>query len=97
VKLPVGAFAGIWNARYGFYLPNSTDGPSQRFHREFVDAIYGENITILSQANQDSKEDNLYRINEDCMRWCYYELNFFGDPALHIHPYKLPQFTNSIK
>jgi len=85
VKSPYGAFAGIWNARYGWYLPNDTDGPSQRYHREFVDALYGENISVLSQANQDSKEDNLYRIDEECMRWCYYELNFFGDPALEHH------------
>ncbi|MFH1101160.1 MAG: C25 family cysteine peptidase [Methanobacteriota archaeon] len=93
VKLPSGAFAGIWNARYGFYIPNCTDGPSQRYHREFVDALYGENITVLSIASQDSKEDNLYRINEDCMRWCYYELNYFGDPAID---YQILQPLNNI-
>jgi hypothetical protein len=36
----------------------------------------------LACANQDSKEDNLYRINEECMRWCYYEINLFGDPTV---------------
>ncbi len=84
VKTKHGAFAGIWNSEDGFGKSGSTDGPSQRFHREFLDAIFGENITILGKANQDSKEDNLYRINETVMRWCYYELNYFGDPLLHF-------------
>jgi len=79
-----GAFGGVWNARYGWGASYSTDGPSQRYDREFWDAIYGENITEIGHANQDSKEDNLYRINEDLMRWCYYETNLFGDPTVRI-------------
>ncbi|HEC77085.1 MAG TPA: hypothetical protein ENI33_07510 [Thermoplasmatales archaeon] len=75
-----GAFAVIMNARYGWGEAYGTDGPSQRYDREFWDAIYGENIYEIGKANQDSKEDNLYRINEKAMRWCYYELNLFGDP-----------------
>ncbi len=82
VKTTYGAIAGVWNARYGVGVYNSTDGPSQRFDREFWDAVFGENITVMSKANQDSKEDNLYRINEMFMRWCYYQLNYFGDPAI---------------
>jgi hypothetical protein len=81
-KTPHGAFAAIMNARYGWFWSYSTDGDSQRFAREFYDAIYGENITVISKANQDSKEDNLYIINRSCIRWCYYQLNLFGDPAL---------------
>jgi len=81
-KTTHGAFAAIMNARFGFGMSHSTDAPSQRYHREFIDAIFGENITELSRANQDSKEDNLYRINDQCMRWCYYQLNLFGDPTI---------------
>ncbi len=44
VKNTQGAFAGIWNARYGFFWSYSTDGDSQRFHRQFWDAVFGENI-----------------------------------------------------
>jgi len=44
VKTDTGAFAGIWNARYGFFWANSTDGDSQRFHREYWDAVFGEMI-----------------------------------------------------
>ncbi len=86
VKTDNGAFGVIMNARYGWGSSGSTDGPSQRFNREFWDAMYSpaENMTTLGEANQDSKEDNLYRLNESCMRWCYYQLNLFGDPALTL-------------
>ena len=82
VKTDHGAFAVIANARYGFGASGSTDGANQRFHREFLDAIFGENIIQLGRANQDSKEDNLYRINIKVTRWCYYEINLFGDPTI---------------
>jgi len=79
-----GAFGGVWNARYGWGAGYSTDGPSQRYDREFWDAVYGENYYQVGKANHDSKEDNAYRINEACMRWCYYETNLFGDPTVKI-------------
>jgi len=80
-----GAFAAVMNDRYGYGQHYSTDGPSQRYDREFWDAIYGEDKTTLGQANHDSKEDNLYRIDESVMRIIYYETNLFGDPALKVH------------
>ncbi len=82
VKNTHGAFAGIWNARYGFFWSYSTDGDSQRYHRQFWDAVFGENIKEIGRANHDSKEDNLFLIQRSCMRWCYYETNLFGDPAV---------------
>jgi len=85
VKTEYGAFAGIWNARFGWYSLGSTDGASQRFQREFWDAVFGENINEIGKANQDSKEDLLYQINYPYTRWCYYELNLLGDPALSIY------------
>ncbi len=85
IKYMNGAFAIVMNARYGWGMSNSTDGPSQRFHRQFLDAIYAENTRSFSKANHDSKHDNLYRINQSCMRWCYYELNLFGDPTLEMN------------
>ncbi len=77
-----GAVAVIMNARYGWGVKGSTNGPSQHFHREFVDALYGEHIPTIAMANQDSKEDNLWRINDPCMRWCTYQLNVLGDPMM---------------
>jgi hypothetical protein len=46
-------------------------------------------------ANQYSKEQNIFRFvappdpppdwqEEPCMRWCFYELNLFGDPSLIV-------------
>jgi len=81
VKTDNAAFAAIMNARYGWYNPGGTDASSQHYHREFWDAVFGEGKTIIGLASHDSKEDNLYRINDDCMRWSYYALNLFGDPA----------------
>ena len=82
VKTDNAAFAVIMNARYGWYNPGGTDSSSQHFHREFWDAVFGEGKTTLGSANHDSKEDNLYRINDECMRWCYYQLNLLGDPTV---------------
>lgn len=82
VKTDTGAFAGIWNARYGWFWSDSTDGDSQRFHREYWDAVFGEGIPEIGRANSDSKEDNLAIIGRSCIRWVYYETNLFGDPSL---------------
>lgn len=82
VKTEYAAFAGIMNARFGWGVVGGTDGASQRYHREFWDAVFGENITEIGKANQDSKEDFIYKINQPVMRWCYYQLNLFGDPSL---------------
>ncbi|MCK4341866.1 MAG: hypothetical protein KAY37_09115 [Phycisphaerae bacterium] len=84
IKTDYGAFAVVMNARAGWGDWNTTDGASQRFNREFWDAVFNpaENMPELGRANQDSKEDNLYRINQDYMRWITYELTVFGDPTL---------------
>jgi len=85
VKTNNGAFAGIWNARFGWYALGSTNGASHRFHREFWDAIFGENINTIGKANQDSKEDLLFTINYFTSRWVYYQLNLLGDPTLSFN------------
>jgi len=85
VKTENGAFAGIWNARYGWFWSQRLDGDGTRYAREFWDAVFGEKIPVISKANQDSKEDNLYLLDRSCMRWTYYQLNLFGDPAVAFH------------
>jgi hypothetical protein len=84
IKTTHAAFAGIWNARYGFFWSESTDGDSQRFHRQFWDAVFGEMKPEIGRANHDSKEDNLPIIGRSCIRWVYYETNLFGDPTLAL-------------
>ncbi len=84
VKNPKGAFAFVGNSRYGWGESNSTAGPSQYYDRQFWDAVFAENIYNLGKINQDSKEDNLWCISFDCNRWCYLELNLFGDPEVFL-------------
>ncbi len=84
-NLPTGYAAFIANSRYGWYQPSGTGGSSQLFDREFFDAMFGEDIGCIGIALRDSKEDLVAQsINNGYMRWVYYELNLFGDPALHI-------------
>ena len=90
IKTDNGCFAAIMNARYGWGTENSTDGPNQRFNREFWDAVFDEGKRRLGPANHDSKEDNLYRVNQECMRWCYYEINLFGDPTVMVRGVDMP-------
>jgi len=87
---PHGAFAFIGNSRYGWYKRNSTCGPSQHYDRQFYDAMFNESIVNIGKALQDSKEDNIWQINGSCMRWCYYELNLFGDPETSLVPTAVP-------
>jgi hypothetical protein len=84
VKTVHGAFAGVWNARYGFFWSYSTDGDSQRLHRQLWDAVFDDQKTTVGAANHDCKEDNIFIINRSCIRWCVYETNLFGDPATDL-------------
>ena len=79
-----GAFAVIMNTRYGWYRRNSTDGPSQRFHRTFWDAYLDKGHTRIGRAHQDSKEANLGNLDSSAMIWCYYTSVLFGDPELSL-------------
>ncbi|MBN1801305.1 MAG: hypothetical protein JW891_07350 [Candidatus Lokiarchaeota archaeon] len=86
VTSPYGAFAFIANSRYGWGNRYTTNGASQHFDREFFDAIFGEGITEIGRANQDSKEDSIPFLSQAYIRWCYYEINLFGDPTANILP-----------
>ncbi|MBN1578830.1 MAG: choice-of-anchor D domain-containing protein [Chitinispirillaceae bacterium] len=83
-----GAFAVVFNSRYGWGAHNdgdsTMDGPSQRFDRQFWDAYFGEYILTFGDVNADSHEDNIWDINGNYIRWCMYETNLFGDPQLLI-------------
>jgi hypothetical protein len=82
-----GAVAFIANSRYGWGAAD-TDGPSQHYDREFWDAVFGEDMLNVGVANQDSKEDNAGRVGDEIDRWCYYEINLFGDPELALKLYE---------
>lgn len=79
-----GAVACIMNSRYGLGRENSTDSPGQRYDLSFFRALFEEHIKELGRASHYSKEDNVWRINENGMRWTYYQTNLFGDPQLAV-------------
>ncbi|MFP4446138.1 MAG: C25 family cysteine peptidase [Desulfosudaceae bacterium] len=76
-----GMFAGVYNSREGWGMPNSTDSASQRLARQFWDACFGEYLLDLGAINTDSHEDNLWDISDSYVRWCIYESNLLGDPC----------------
>ncbi len=82
VKTTHAAFAGVLNARYGWYVPGSDNGLSQMYHRSFVSGLLKKNQGTIGKANHYSKEYYVAMINQNGMRWCYYQTNLFGDPAL---------------
>jgi hypothetical protein len=83
-EMPNGAFACILNARYGLGSEDTLESPSGMYDESFFSAIFHQHLRELGYANHFSKEDNIWRINENGMRWCYYQTNLFGDPQLQI-------------
>lgn len=75
----------IAHSRYGWGMQGSTNGASQYLHRQYIDAIFGENINALGYTLVDSKIDNIpFITNSPVMYWVTYETNLIGDPALMI-------------
>jgi len=75
-----GAFAYIGNSRYGWYTPGShVERGSNLAHKEFVEAVFSENITKLAEANQISKTD--LPLSSGLYRWIAFETNLIGCPA----------------
>jgi hypothetical protein len=60
------------------------DGPSQQFHIEFWDAFFGEGMSTIGEALVDSKEDNASDFISRYIRWCGFENNLLGDPAVAL-------------
>ena len=83
-ELISGAYACILNARYGLGSEETIESPSGALDESFIKALFSENIRQLGPASHYSKEDNVWRIDENGIRWCYYQTNLFGDPHLSI-------------
>lgn len=81
-----GGFAAIMNTGYGYGSVSDYDGADNRYAREFYDALFSphEQISRIGKANQDSKEDNYYRLEDDNMYHVYYDTLLFGDPYVEI-------------
>lgn len=84
-NVPTTAVGMIAHSRYGWGMQGSTDGASQYIHRQYNDAIFGENIFDLGYTLVDSKIDNIpFIANSSVMYWVTYETNLLGDPAMMV-------------
>jgi hypothetical protein len=83
-----GAAAFVCNSRYGWFTEGTTNGPSIHFMREFLDAAFSEGYTTLGAAHARSKDETVPFLDlpdewePGAFRWCFYESNLLGDPAL---------------
>lgn len=80
-----GAFAYIGNTSYGFYSSFENQGPSQLFHRKFVETYDIEATIEIGKAHLDSKE-SLIGITDQTgtRRYIYFDNILFADPSTAI-------------
>lgn len=82
------AVAGAFNSEFGWFNEGQTEGPSAHLHREFTDALYHDKECRIGAAHMISKIETSVWVNapgqweEGALRWCFYDCNIFGDPAL---------------
>jgi len=90
VKIENFAAAFVGNSRYGWFNEGQTEGPSAHIHREFVDALYTDSLHRIGMAHMESKYATAPWVNasgqweEGALRWCFYDCNVLGDPAMSI-------------
>ncbi|MEO0022126.1 MAG: C25 family cysteine peptidase [candidate division WOR-3 bacterium] len=79
-----GAVATIMNSRYGWGTP-PTMGPSEKLDCMFYDYYFIGDTVEIGRNHCSSKNVYGYIAQSQAVwRWCYYELNLFGDPALPL-------------
>ncbi len=84
--------AGICNSRYGWFDEGTTEGPSEHLEREFVSALYDATLPEkhMGTAHMISKIKTAVWVGlpaefePGAQRWCHYDCNLFGDPAMEI-------------
>ena len=91
---------GIFNSRYGWFDQGTTEGPSAHLNREFVSALY--NDTVADQVHELGTAHLMSKVktapwvtipNEfepGAQRWCHYDCNLLGDPALWVFTENIP-------
>lgn len=81
-----GGFAAIMNTGFGYGSNQDYDSADNRIAREFFDALFSpyEQISRIGEAQQDSKEDNIWHIDDENMFHGFYATMLFGDPYVSI-------------
>ena len=79
-----GCIAFVGNSRYGIYQGGSSfcSTLSNRYNREFFEAIFEEGHYILGKAFSDHKNES--PVDDDHQKCIFDELNLLGDPGLLI-------------
>ncbi len=85
---------GVFNSRYGWFNQGTTEGPSAHIHREFISALYNPDpdsaIVEFGSAHAMSKIKTAPWVGlpgefePGAQRWCFYDCNVLGDPAMKI-------------
>jgi hypothetical protein len=84
------AAAFVGNSRYGWFNEGTNEGPSAHLHREFVDALYNDKLNRIGRAHMESKIETSAWVTAPgqwepgALRWCFYDCNVLGDPAMAI-------------
>jgi hypothetical protein len=79
-----GSVANMMNSRYGWGQPPSF-GPSERLCARFYDFFIQKDSWLLGAAHARSKD--VYAMlpqNQEVWRWCFYDYNLLGEPAMPI-------------
>lgn len=84
------AAAFVGNSRFGWFNEGQTEGPSAHLHREFIDALYSDSLNRIGRAHMESKIETASWVTAPgqwepgALRWCFYDCNVLGDPALAV-------------
>jgi len=83
---PGGFYGFIGNSRYGWGTPGyPANGPSQRYHLPFIQAIFTYEIREFGKAlaySRDVMADAAIEYSH--LRWVHYELTLMGDPSITL-------------
>jgi len=84
------AAAFVGNSRFGWFNEGQTEGPSAHLHREYIDALYNDSLNRIGRAHMESKIATASWVTAPgqwepgALRWCFYDCNVLGDPALAV-------------
>ena len=84
------AAAVIGNSRYGWFNEGQTEGPAAHLHREMVDALFHDSLSMVGRALMEAKIATSPWVEapgqweEGALRWNFYDLNVLGDPAMSV-------------
>ncbi len=77
-----GGIAFVGNSRYGYYCVGSHNYYSSKYEKRFFKCFWSQGATRAGEALGASKND--FYPGDDLYRYCFTELNLFGDPALSL-------------